>query len=141
MKRAALVSEDGVFRYWLTREWSPDLGQKPRRLCFVMLNPSTADASEDDPTIRKCIGFARLAGFNMIDRAVVRAGGALMNALLTETLEARLERAHPGAKVFATSALGPTQAWTVLLADGRRFSSTSKREVIYQAEQLGAVRP
>lgn len=66
MKRAALVSEDGVFRYWLTREWSPELGRAPRRLCFVMLNPSTADASGDDPTIRKCVGFARLAGFNVV---------------------------------------------------------------------------
>jgi hypothetical protein len=30
---------------------------------FVMLNPSTADASTDDPTIRRCLGFAKSWGF------------------------------------------------------------------------------
>lgn len=28
-------------------------------VCFIMLNPSTADSFEDDPTIRRCIGFAK----------------------------------------------------------------------------------
>jgi len=30
---------------------------------FIALNPSTADETEDDPTIRRCIGFARAWGF------------------------------------------------------------------------------
>lgn len=51
----AFISKDGLYRYHLSRTW--DL-TKPR-LTFVMLNPSTADGQADDPTIRRCIGFAR----------------------------------------------------------------------------------
>ena len=32
-------------------------------VCFVGLNPSTADASRDDPTLRRCMSFARERGF------------------------------------------------------------------------------
>lgn len=53
--RAAVLSGDGRYRYRLERA----LGKSERVACFVMLNPSTADAEKDDPTIRKCIGFAR----------------------------------------------------------------------------------
>ncbi len=51
----AVLSDDGVYRYRLWREWDAD---KPSCL-FIMLNPSTADASQDDPTIRRCIDYAR----------------------------------------------------------------------------------
>jgi hypothetical protein len=43
------------YRYALTRRWDTDL---PMAM-FLMLNPSTADAFRLDPTIRRCIGFAR----------------------------------------------------------------------------------
>ncbi len=35
-------------------------------LLFLLLNPSTADHKKDDPTIRKCIGFAKLLGYSAI---------------------------------------------------------------------------
>lgn len=53
--RGAVLSEDGLYRYRLERTFAKD----SRTACFLMLNPSTADAEKDDPTIRKCIGFAK----------------------------------------------------------------------------------
>lgn len=50
---------DGDYRYWLTRTW--DAAAEP--MTWIMLNPSTADAETDDPTIRRCIGFAKAWGF------------------------------------------------------------------------------
>ncbi len=52
-----------TYRYLLTRSWG-ELFQVPRRLVmFIGLNPSTADEEQDDPTIRRCIGFAKDWGF------------------------------------------------------------------------------
>jgi len=58
----AVISACGRYRYKLTRSWAPE----PRYLMWVMLNPSTADASKDDPTIRRCVGFAKALGYTGI---------------------------------------------------------------------------
>ena len=58
IKRAATISKCGKFRYRLARVWDEALP----RACFLMVNPSTADALKDDATIRRCIGFARSWG-------------------------------------------------------------------------------
>ena len=58
-KNAAVFSPDARYRYTLRRQWDD---AQPYCL-FVMLNPSTADATQDDPTIRRCIGFAKNWGF------------------------------------------------------------------------------
>lgn len=52
----------GVYRYALLRSWNPNL----RHLVFCMLNPSVADHLVDDPTIRRCCGFARGWGYGGI---------------------------------------------------------------------------
>src|SRR5438874_3143651 len=55
IRRAAGFSACGRYRYWLTRTWD----ERRPALCWLMLNPSTADAARDDPTIRRCVGLAR----------------------------------------------------------------------------------
>lgn len=59
---SAVLSDCEKYRYSLSRVWDDN---KPRVL-FIMLNPSTADAEKDDPTIRRCIGFAKDWGYGGI---------------------------------------------------------------------------
>lgn len=56
--RAAVMSPCGTYRYYLERSWNDDAPAA----AFVMLNPSVADAERDDPTIRRCLGYARAWG-------------------------------------------------------------------------------
>ena len=51
------------YRYRLWRQWE---ASRPRVL-WIMLNPSTADEETLDPTIRRCMGFAKAWGFGGID--------------------------------------------------------------------------
>ena len=59
----AVISDCLTFRYRLWRLWDDD---KPR-VTFAMLNPSKAAAVLDDPTIRKCVGFAQRLGYGGIE--------------------------------------------------------------------------
>lgn len=68
----AIFSEDRKYRYMLTRQWDDT---KPY-VAFVGLNPSTADEHLDDPTIRRCIGFAKawgMGGVIMVNLFAYRA--------------------------------------------------------------------
>jgi hypothetical protein len=58
MIKGAIIDETGKYRYQLWRIWDES---KPV-VVFIMLNPSTTDAEADDPTIRRCIGFAKTWG-------------------------------------------------------------------------------
>lgn len=86
----ANFSPDGRYRYRLWREWRGThadnhwewltdqngkravdgagypLGE-PKACVFIMLNPSTADDLEDDPTIRRCVGFARAWNYERLE--------------------------------------------------------------------------
>lgn len=71
-RSGAVLSPCGAYRYRLWRRWDTT---EPS-VAFVMLNPSTADAAVDDPTIRKCVGFARrwgLGGVRVVNLYAYRA--------------------------------------------------------------------
>lgn len=57
VEKSAVLSKDRLYRYVLTRTW----GDQPP-VCFIGLNPSTADEEKDDQTIRKEIAFAKAWG-------------------------------------------------------------------------------
>jgi hypothetical protein len=59
IKSGALISNCEKYRFRLWRIWDTSLPL----VMFVMHNPSTADGEEDDPTIRRCISFAKSWGY------------------------------------------------------------------------------
>ena len=85
----ATISECGTYRYRLWREWrlgnstqwdmwTDDFGKpvvdgagkqlgEPLSCVFVMLNPSTADGEDDDPTIRRCVAYAKAWGYDRLE--------------------------------------------------------------------------
>lgn len=70
---SATISACGRYRYDLVRHFN---GQTGPLACFVMLNPSTADAAADDPTVRPGAGFARrwgCAGLVVVNLFALRA--------------------------------------------------------------------
>jgi hypothetical protein len=56
--KGAILDTTGMYRYALWRIWDE---QKPH-MAFILLNPSTADAYQDDPTLRRCISFVHSFG-------------------------------------------------------------------------------
>jgi hypothetical protein len=63
MQRSAQFSPCRTYRYSLWRAWPDLLSPAKGYAMFIGLNPSTADETADDPTIRRCIGFARAWGY------------------------------------------------------------------------------
>ncbi len=53
------------YRYRLTRSWVGN-HEPTEQVTFIMLNPSTANATQDDPTIRACSQFAQRWGYNQL---------------------------------------------------------------------------
>ena len=61
--RQTIFSADRQYRYTLWREWDLFL---PGYAMFIGLNPSVADETKDDPTIRRCVAFAKAWGYGAL---------------------------------------------------------------------------
>jgi hypothetical protein len=72
-ERVTTLSDCRKYRYTLWRDWPMSDGEERQGFdrerayaMFIGLNPSTADEVEDDPTIRRCIGFAKSWGYGAL---------------------------------------------------------------------------
>ncbi len=63
IESGAIFDINGRYRYTLWRAWST---YHPR-IVFILLNPSTADEERNDPTIWRCMGFARAWNFGSME--------------------------------------------------------------------------
>lgn len=78
-----IFSSNRKYRYTLWRQWYWPLRQ---HVMFVGLNPSTADETQDDPTVRRCIRYAMAWGFD---------GLMMMNAFAFRATDPRVMIAEP----------------------------------------------
>ena len=98
MKTDAIFSECRKYRYALTRIWDET---KPYAM-FIGLTPSTADEIQDDPTVRRCITFAKSWGF----------GGVCMTNIFA------YRATQPADMMAAADPVGPdNDMWLKKLAD------------------------
>lgn len=120
MVKDALVSECGKYRYWLSRTWDATLPVQP----FVMLNPSKADATEDDPTIRRCVGYAKawdcggiwvvnLFAIRATDPADAKKAPEPVGPDNDEHLRAVLAFPRPIVVAWGRNKIWPAQVWHV----------------------------
>jgi len=63
---SAIFSEDRRHRYTLARIVRDTDPERDSTVLFVCLNPSTADEVRDDPTVRRCVGYAKRWGFSRL---------------------------------------------------------------------------
>lgn len=67
INKDAYISDDGKYRYTLSRQWKLVPFMKLKYNCtFIGLNPSTADAMKDDTTIRRCVNYAKDWGYESL---------------------------------------------------------------------------
>ena len=65
LKGSATFDVSSRYRYCLTRSWTTD-EENTHQVAFIMLNPSKANAEQDDPTIRACSQFAQRWGYTQL---------------------------------------------------------------------------
>ncbi len=127
----AIFSEDRRYRYLLRRQ----VGESQKRVLFIMLNPSKADETRNDATIRRCIGFAQDWGFGILE--VVN-----LFALMSTYPKALLKADDPvGSDNDAAVRAALESADTVVLAWGNHGLDHEKRAAAVTAMACGVARP
>lgn len=78
----ASFSVDRTYRYYLYRTWE----ENPSYMAVIGLNPSTADETVDDPTVKRCINFAKREGYG---------GLFMLNLFAFRATDPKAMMAHP----------------------------------------------
>ena len=76
-----------VYRYSLHRMWGGGSLSEWKTTLWIMLNPSTADENELDPTLRRCEAFSRawgFDGFEVVNLFAIRSTDPKMLYLVSE---------------------------------------------------------
>jgi hypothetical protein len=132
---AAEFSADEVYRYRLRRSFVGSVLDKPENpVVFIMLNPSTANAIDDDPTIRRCCSFARAWGHS--DLLVVN-----LFALRSTDPDALLSHADPVGPEN-NEVLADLPRCKIVVAWGSHIASRKRAEfvaTILESDRLNAL--
>ena len=127
MKKSATFSPCRKYRYTLWRDWG-GIFISAGYAMFIGLNPSTADETKDDPTVRRCIGYARdwgYAGLCMMNLFAFRATLPTDMEAMQDPVGPDNERALIGTSKFAGVVVA---AWGV---NGSHMKQDSKvRKII-----------
>lgn len=131
VETSATFSPCGAYRYDLVRRWGPGPS-----VCWVMLNPSTATETTNDPTVRRCIDFSKrwgAGGLVVVNLYALRSTNprSLRCGLEPNTPENyRAIRRHIAAAAFTVAAWGAT--WATLGLDRyhvEKWAGASGREL------------
>jgi hypothetical protein len=128
MEKSAVMVD--CYRYLLSRVWTP-LPHDYGYVNFLMLNPSTADHKEDDPTITRCINFAQNWGFDAMYITNLFAYKTPYPKFMEESAAGGIDVVGPENNHWvlacAKSAALVVLAWG---ANGNMFNSARKYEVL-----------
>lgn len=122
----ASLSACELYRYALWRIW---VGSRHKPLAvFIMLNPSTADGSVDDPTIRRCMAFARRLGC----RGLIVINLFAFRATRPEDCERARDPVGPENDVCTRLVLlkAHTEGWPVLASWGAATWATDRAAIV-----------
>lgn len=123
----AVISDCGRYRYALYRKISHE---SEKSLCFICLNPSEADAKKDDPTVKRCMRFARDWGYGDLYIVNLFAWRETDRNVLLREPESKVGRyCDHYIDKYATACDMTVAAWGAFV---------SNRKLLWRAEEISA---
>lgn len=132
--KSATISECGKYRYVLRRLLGGPLRwYKP--MLFIMLNPSTADAHKDDPTIKRCMNFAKREGATHLIVANLFAYRATKPKDMIIAMNSGIDIVGPENNTYLKNAVAECSGMPIIVGYGNhKFAEKRAREVLGMLE-------